>query len=553
MLKKDSSAFHRENTWAALGLGGLSLAVALGPLQGLPSAAAVAVGALGLLAVLGLLLRVGAWPALERPAFVHAYGMLCFAVLALTAVFTQHLGRLDGVWYAWLEDDAMVSMQYARHLAAGEGLVWTVGERVQGFSNPLWTLLMAPCVKLLPRALAALPMLLLNVGLGLACVEGVRRLARGLGADPLAAAWAAVGLGFSYELVWAAASGMESVAVASGAAWGFAGLAQARREGREPGWAPFVLAGLVGGLRVDGVLPAFLILALGWRALPWRRRWVALALALGPWLAWMLFAAAYYGACLPNTVLLKQGTWPFKHWMSIRYVGRLPWQAPLTAAFALTALFTSRLRAWLAVLLVLLAYGLLTGGDFYPGTRYIAAAWPLYWALAAAALSANLRPAPAAWLIALAAVLSYHALWVFPGLMQGGWTAAMDRIRLARALDARLRPGESLAAAWAGSFYYFSSARGVDLLGKCDPVVARTQADPQIPWSAHNKMNLEHSLGVRRPDWVAALPPGLPDPAPWLHTAYDRKLWEHPLFQKHCRQCEAGLAGPWLLCRCRWD
>ena len=50
---------------------------------------------------------------------------------------------IDGTRYYVLFDDAMISMRYAYNLAHGNGLVWNVGERVQGFTNPLWVLYMA--------------------------------------------------------------------------------------------------------------------------------------------------------------------------------------------------------------------------------------------------------------------------------------------------------------------------------------------------------------------------------------------------------------------------
>ena len=57
---------------------------------------------------------------------------------------------VGGERYFSLFDDAMVSMRYARNLADGYGLVWNPGgERVEGFTNPLWVLYMA-LVHLLP-------------------------------------------------------------------------------------------------------------------------------------------------------------------------------------------------------------------------------------------------------------------------------------------------------------------------------------------------------------------------------------------------------------------
>ena len=52
-----------------------------------------------------------------------------------------------GLWYtlyqAWVCDDAFISYRYAQHFADGLGLVYNVGERVEGYSNFLWVVLLA--------------------------------------------------------------------------------------------------------------------------------------------------------------------------------------------------------------------------------------------------------------------------------------------------------------------------------------------------------------------------------------------------------------------------
>jgi len=71
--------------------------------------------------------------------------------LALLVGLSFHLGFiaramfvLDGERSFSLFDDAMVSLTYARNLAAGHGLVWMPGEPpVEGYTNLLWTLLIA--------------------------------------------------------------------------------------------------------------------------------------------------------------------------------------------------------------------------------------------------------------------------------------------------------------------------------------------------------------------------------------------------------------------------
>lgn len=43
----------------------------------------------------------------------------------------------------FIQDDAFVSFRYAENLVNGHGLVWNVGERVEGYTNFLWTLAMS--------------------------------------------------------------------------------------------------------------------------------------------------------------------------------------------------------------------------------------------------------------------------------------------------------------------------------------------------------------------------------------------------------------------------
>ncbi|MBN97985.1 MAG: hypothetical protein CME16_01875, partial [Gemmatimonadetes bacterium] len=44
--------------------------------------------------------------------------------------------------YNFIADDAFITLRYAQNLASGDGLVFNLGERVEGFTSPLWTLLL---------------------------------------------------------------------------------------------------------------------------------------------------------------------------------------------------------------------------------------------------------------------------------------------------------------------------------------------------------------------------------------------------------------------------
>ncbi len=49
-----------------------------------------------------------------------------------------------GLWESrWIQDDAYISFRYARNLVDGNGLVFNPGDRVEGYTNYLWTILSA--------------------------------------------------------------------------------------------------------------------------------------------------------------------------------------------------------------------------------------------------------------------------------------------------------------------------------------------------------------------------------------------------------------------------
>jgi len=56
------------------------------------------------------------------------------------------------LWYAFnkkmLIDDSFISFRYAKNLVEGHGLVYNIGERVEGYSNFLWVMLLALGLKL---------------------------------------------------------------------------------------------------------------------------------------------------------------------------------------------------------------------------------------------------------------------------------------------------------------------------------------------------------------------------------------------------------------------
>lgn len=62
------------------------------------------------------------------------------AAMLVLGVFVNH-------FYSFTVDDAYISFRYASNLAAGDGLVFNLGERVEGYTNFLWTLLLGLLIR----------------------------------------------------------------------------------------------------------------------------------------------------------------------------------------------------------------------------------------------------------------------------------------------------------------------------------------------------------------------------------------------------------------------
>ena len=91
---------------------------------------------------------------------------IAIAIFLLWAAYfiyrTSAIG-LDGKRYWVLFDDGMISMRYALNLVNGLGLTWNQGEFVEGFTNPLWTLLMAMVIAIFGKFNA--PLIIQLIGL----------------------------------------------------------------------------------------------------------------------------------------------------------------------------------------------------------------------------------------------------------------------------------------------------------------------------------------------------------------------------------------------------
>jgi 4-amino-4-deoxy-L-arabinose transferase-like glycosyltransferase len=433
------------------------------------------------------------------------------ATLVLAALILG-LGLAHIVYLEFLYDDAFISFRYAKNLVAGLGLVFNSGERVEGYSNFLWTVLMALVIRVggdperWSLVLGALfELAALGVVLWAAHRRGLGLLTAGtlIAASSAWAAWGSGGLEtslFTLCITLGAVALMLGLDTAPGATP--AGVADGR-------WflASAVAFGLGALTRPDGLLPAgcaFLVVVvlaargrIGWNAaLAWS---ALLALCVVPHLLWRL---SYYGRLVPNTYAVKQpGLSRFAY--GATYLGRAAVDLHLEllvipigiAAFAGARHWRLRgldLALIAAIVLPFAAYLTSTGGDFMPDYRFVAPLLPLASLAAAGGFDAIARvlspgmPRLAVRVIPITIVMCYAAvnlvfsarqqtIWAKDEMVSVAWARqeVEDWKRIGRLLHTIALPTDTLATTAAGAVPYESGLYTIDMLGLNHPDLSR--------------------------------------------------------------------------------
>jgi len=441
------------------------------------------------------------------PALRHAGTPAWTAILAL--------GAAHVAWLRFCYDDAFVSFRYAANLVHGHGLVYNVGERVEGYSNFLWTLVLSLVIA--AGGEPAFWSQVIGAVFALASLALVIRLAPRVGAVPV---WA--GLLVATNTAWAAwgTGGLETAMFGCFVTAGVLALVLADHDSRRA----YAVSGLAFGLacltRPDGVVLAAATgatlavrVALG-RApragLVW---WLGLlALCALPHLIWR---HAYYGHWLPNTFGVKQpgagrlaqGTAYLAGAVRDLHLGLLaiplavvPFvrarrtRTDLDATRHATAVESARARGVVYGLVLLVTFGgylASTGGDFMPLYRFVAPLVPLLALAAAAAWTALTERVAArarelvtaiAW-IAFAAYAGLHvvdgwrqqSVWSEGEMVSVGWSRQeMDEwLRIGDLLRIAAQPTDTLATTAAGAIPYRSGLPTLDLHGLSAPDLSR--------------------------------------------------------------------------------
>ncbi len=411
--------------------------------------------------------------------------------------------------YAWhnrfMEDDAFISFRYADHLVHGNGLVWNPGERVEGYTNFLWTLIMAVPIRLGWDAAVASQIL------GLICfvvsLLTTFRCLLLLVPSRAAALFGMLLLGANYTFSAFATSGLETQLQAAlliliayhwlkgftGGEWSGRGLL-----------ASSVLAGAALLTRPDSaallaVMFGAIVLDLVRRKVGRRHLLAAVACLIVPAIViaggWLLWKLSYYGDLLPNSyyVRVASPTSPSRGVFYMYSFVSTYFLFPLVVGviISLPAMFRQRLTHLLAILLMLVLwaiYIILTGGD-HMEFRFFVPVFPFIILLFVWASSLWVR---FLWISVLSAVLMvagsmYHQrtyadtadpeiaiapLWQYDGsLTREDTDWKLSGLALGKAFAPN--SGVTIGVTPAGAIPYYSRLHSVDMLGINDPWVAR--------------------------------------------------------------------------------
>jgi len=316
-------------------------------------------------------------------------------LLAAIALFSYH----SQMYWQWTEDDAFISLQYARNLTEGHGLVFNPGERVEGYSNFSWVILASVVMKAGGDPLVWIKVFGLLAGMGCLVLSWVlvRLLVPGVGLLALLAPWY---LAVSPVLTQHSTSGLESSMFAFLLIASLVLAAPSRTLRLAERGLLVLLLVLLGMTRPEGAAVALVLLLVraaslgraegsGWQRslLQIRGELAGFLLLFVIWYAWRW---NYFGLPFPNTFYAKaqgglhsiiDGT---QYTLDFLRDGG----GPIFFGVGFAPLLAGRMRpvTWMAlgILTTYLAFVVIAGGDWMWNYRFFSHVIPVIAALTAA-------------------------------------------------------------------------------------------------------------------------------------------------------------------------
>lgn len=426
----------------------------------------------------------------------QASALLALIVLALAIQW--HFGIV-------LQDDTYISFRYAANLAAGHGLVYNPGERVEGYTNFLWTLLVAVgiLVGIDPEITAVVCGSASLIGTLLVAWHIANRRFEGRAVAVAVPMLLAATPDFNIEAVAGLETAFFTLLLTSC-------LALTIHESQSrPGGVPWsaVTGGLAALTRPEGIM--VYVLFQGVRLRQERTEagrlrglvlgWVIFATMVG---SHLVFRILYYRDLLPNTFYAKTGG-AVDQWMrGLLYLWGWVFYHPvlflLSLIGGLLAVRCSRKEhpLFLTLAIPYLAYVIYVGGDYNPSFRFIHPFLPALCLLAAEAVYRLLRwpriPAAVAAIALLAAFVTqtisevrrysrvahdyYRSVWA-------------DGMVIADFIRERFPPNTVLGVYAAGVVPYVTGFRTYDTFGLTNAIAHERSSGMGKGFPGHEKLN----------------------------------------------------------------
>lgn len=506
---------------------------------------------------------------------VHAFAVLgigiSFVVWASLFIYKSSFVGIDGRRYFCLIDDAMISMRYAWNLSHGSGLVWNPGEYVEGYTNPLMTLLMSLPALVFDKVDAVLAIQILGIFLMLANAYLVMSIANHLVSGQEGHRRLFLTLTFVcalsyYPLAYWSLMGMETGLLAVLLSLSIlCALRYVRDQKPAQGVLLSVSLGLAFLTRPDTMVLAVPIFAYAFFA-GHRPGLYFLFTMVGLYAALVagqeLFRWGYYGEWLPNTYTLKVSRIPLTSRLEngIQFVTPFLKELYIVLILAVAGLTFAFRRDKLllgSVFVALVCYQVWAGGDVSINWRLLSPVVPILLVLGTYEVFAALRyifetadnpghfldnlASPQRYVVGfLACLLVAGMLWSTNARFLPEITMVRDfadvhaneeRVNTAIALERFTTPDATVGVFDAGAIPYYSGRPALDFLGKADRRIARRAPDPsgfpkmqffdrRLDNPGHNKYDLEYSIMEMKPTFVRGFVWGGQSALDWAQSEY---------------------------------
>jgi arabinofuranosyltransferase len=506
--------------------------------------------------------------ALNRQTEKWTLRLVALAFVLWSVVFIDRTSfiAIDGRRYFCLFDDAMISMRYAWNFSHGLGLVWNAGERVQGYTNLLMTLIMSLATLVFDKSIASLAIQILGLGLMLGIAYVNLKIANAVFMNEkmdqpqqaliriLAFAFPLLYYPLSYWSLTGMETGLLTLLLLAGVLSAIC-YTQGHRTSHLLGTSLYL--GLAFLTRNDSLIFALLIGSyIGWNLVSQKMLGRAIPSLIAPVLVYViivtgqfLFQVQYYGEWLPNTYTLKLTGMSLADRLSNGFGFILPFLVQISfvlipASVGVFLQFSREKLLLLSLFLSTIAYQVYVGGDPWSYWRMMSPAMPLLGILfisvvnfgvsAQAGRSRILRgtgPAAQVLIIVLIGLLVANAYFLPEALFLDRpfyVSANQHNVNIAVALSEITTPQASAGILWAGAIPYFSERKGIDFLGKSDRYIAQLPPDMSGKIGVgglksppgHNKYDLNYSIKQLQPTFIQATEWGTQDVTAWAKTRY---------------------------------